>query len=61
VEQVGDNPTQMLILFNSGVYQEISLNAWLGANPPSLLTDNFGIPRSTVDQFSKKSRGILRG
>jgi oxalate decarboxylase len=61
VEQVGDQDTQMLILFNSGVYQEISLSAWLGANPSLLLEDNFGLTKSVVDQLPKKSKGIVRG
>ena len=61
VEQVGDQDTQMLILFNSGVYQEISLSAWLGANPDYLLEDNFSLTKSVVDQLPKKSKGIVRG
>jgi oxalate decarboxylase len=60
VEQVGESATQILILFNSGVYQEISLAAWLGANPAYMLEDNFGAPRSVVDQLPKRSKGILR-
>jgi len=59
VEQLGDSPTRLLILFNSPVYQEISLSAWLGANPSLLLEDNFGPPQSVVEQLPKRSRGIL--
>src|SRR5580698_4488661 len=29
LEQTGDEPTRILILFNSGIYEEISLSAWL--------------------------------
>jgi oxalate decarboxylase/phosphoglucose isomerase-like protein (cupin superfamily) len=47
-----------LILFNSGVYEEISLSAWLGGNPGSLLTDNFGISKGQVDLLPRKSAGI---
>jgi oxalate decarboxylase len=59
VEQLGDSLTQLLILFNSPVYQEISLAAWLGANPALLLEDNFGLSSTVVGQLPKKSRGIL--
>ena len=59
VEQIGDEPTQILNLFNSGLFQEISLTAWLGANPASLLEDNFGASRSVVDQLPVKSKGIV--
>ena len=41
IESVGPEPVEVLILFNSGVYQEISLASWLGANPAQLLEDNF--------------------
>jgi oxalate decarboxylase len=61
VEQVGGDETRILVLFNSGVYQEISLSAWLGANPAGLLEDNFSMPRSLVDQLPKKSGGIVKG
>jgi oxalate decarboxylase len=59
IEQVGDEPTQILILFNSGLYQEISLTNWLGGNPNSLLTSNFGISRDMLDRLPKKEVGIL--
>jgi oxalate decarboxylase len=58
IEQIGDEPTEVLILFNSGEYQEISLANWLGGNPVSLLRDNFGIPESMVNQLPKRETGI---
>jgi oxalate decarboxylase len=60
VEQLGEQPTQILILFNSGVYEEISLAAWLGANPAHMLEDNFGVPRSVVERLPRKSHGIVK-
>ena len=33
IENVGDEPLRVLIGFNSGDYQEISLSPWLAANP----------------------------
>jgi oxalate decarboxylase len=59
IEQVGDEPTQVLILFNSGVYQEIPLSAWLGANPTYLLEDNFRATRGVVDRLPVSARGIV--
>jgi oxalate decarboxylase/phosphoglucose isomerase-like protein (cupin superfamily) len=49
-----------LILFNSGVYQEISLSSWLGANPAHLLADNFSAPESLISKLPLKSRGIQK-
>jgi oxalate decarboxylase len=59
IEQIGDEPTEILILFNSGVYEEISLANWLGGNPVSLLETNFQVPRSIVDKLPKRETGIF--
>jgi len=59
IEQIGDEPTEILILFNSGEYQEISLANWLGGNPVSVLQDNFGISKTLVDQLPRKETGIF--
>jgi len=59
IEQIGDEPTEVLILFNSGEFQEISLANWLGGNPTSILLDNFGVPKSLVDQLPKRETGII--
>ena len=56
---VGDQPTELLILFNSPEYQEIGLATWLGGNPSSLLAANFEIPQDAIDKLPKKERGIL--
>jgi oxalate decarboxylase len=60
IEQIGDEPTEIIILFNSGVYEEISLANWLGGNPTSLLETNFGIPKSVVDRLPKRETGIFK-
>ena len=60
VEQIGDEPTEILILFNSGEYQEISLANWLGGNPVSLVRDNFTIPESMVEKLPRREAGILK-
>ena len=59
IEHIGEDPTEIIILFNSGVYEEISLANWLGGNPVSLLETNFGVPKSLIDQMPRRERGIL--
>jgi oxalate decarboxylase len=59
IEQIGDEPTELLVLFNSGEYQEISLANWLGGNPDSILQVNFGISKEIADRMPKKARGII--
>jgi oxalate decarboxylase len=41
VEQLGDKPTKVFILFNSPVYQEINISRWLAANPAQMPGHNF--------------------
>ena len=55
IEQVGDEPTRVLILFNSPVYEEINISTWLAANPASIITDNFGISKELADKLPKES------
>lgn len=59
MEQLGDEATRILILFNSPVYEEISLAGWLAANPPALIADNFGFSAEQVARLPKGSQGIL--
>jgi oxalate decarboxylase len=59
IEQIGDEPTEIIILFNSGVYEAISLANWLGGNPVSLLETNLGISKDLIDQLPKRETGIL--
>ena len=59
IEQVGDEPTHVLILLNSGVYQEISISGWLASNSPSMLADNFKLSSDQVARLPKTPAGIL--
>ncbi len=59
VEQIGDDPTEIVILFNSPFYQEISISDWLASNPASIIEANFGLSRELVDKLPKGALGIL--
>jgi oxalate decarboxylase len=61
VEQVGSEPTRILVLFNHPVYEEISISTWLSANPPSMIADNFGFSKDQVAQLPKSPFGIVKG
>ena len=54
VENVGDEPLRVLIGFNSGDYQEISLSTWLAANPDSVLADNFKVADAVVAKLPRQ-------
>jgi oxalate decarboxylase len=51
IENIGDTDCRILIAFDSGDYQEISLSTWLASNPPRLLADTFKIPDALAEKF----------
>ena len=60
VEQVGGEPTKFFALFNSPVFEEISISKWIAGNPPMLVADNFGLSSDDVARLPRKTLGILR-
>ena len=48
VENTGAEPCRILIAFDNGNYQEISLSTWLASNPVSLVADNFKVSEEIV-------------
>jgi oxalate decarboxylase len=58
IEQVGDEPTRILITFPAAEYQEISVSTWLSNNPAQLLEDNFGISAEDVARMPKSKMAI---
>jgi oxalate decarboxylase len=59
IEQIGDEPTKVLIVLNAGIYQQISISSWLAANPSSMIADNFGWSKEQVEKLPKGALGIL--
>ncbi|MGO9568064.1 MAG: cupin domain-containing protein, partial [Desulfomonilaceae bacterium] len=45
IENVGGGPAELLLVFNSGEYQEISLSTVLASQPAYLLETNFHLPK----------------
>lgn len=58
IEQVGSEPTRILITFPAAEYQEISLSTWLANNPAQLIEDNFGIAAEEVARMPKSKLAI---
>ncbi len=54
IENTGDEPLRVLIGFNSGDYQEISLSTWLAGNPDAVLADNFKVADALVARLPKQ-------
>jgi oxalate decarboxylase len=58
IEQIGDEPTRILITFPAVEYQEISLSTWLANNPSQLIEDNFGIRAEELTGMPKSKEAI---
>jgi oxalate decarboxylase len=54
LENVGNKPCRVLIGFNTGVYEDIDLSAWMAGNPLDVLATNFGRPASLFEKFPKR-------
>jgi oxalate decarboxylase len=54
IENVGENRCRVLIGFNTGVYEDIDLSAWMAGNPLDVLATNFGKPASLFEKFPKR-------
>jgi oxalate decarboxylase len=60
IKNNGDGPFEVIIVFSSPHYQQISLSQWLGANPAQLLADNFGLPEDVVKTLPTDLIGIVK-
>jgi oxalate decarboxylase len=53
IENAGDDVMEVLLVLNSGVYQSISITAWMAANTPELLGTNFKVDPAVFAAFPK--------
>ncbi len=54
IENVGNEPSRVLIGFNTGVYETIDLSQWMAGNPTDVLATNFGKPPAVFEKFPHK-------
>lgn len=54
IENIGTDELEIVLAFNSGIYESISVTAWIAANPDLLLSTNFGVPAATFASFPKR-------
>jgi len=54
IENIGSKPSQILIAFNTGIYESIDLSSWIAGNPVDVLATNFNKPESLICRFPCK-------
>lgn len=57
IENIGPDPVQAVVAFNSGEYEEITLTEWMASNPPQLLATNFSQPEALFVQLARRAGG----
>jgi len=53
IENTGQDFLEVLLVLNSGVYQSISITAWMAANTPELLATNFRVEPQLFADFPR--------
>ncbi len=61
LENVGQDPARILIVFNAGTYETVDLSQFLAGQPADVLAVNFGKPAATFDAFPKRDVFITGG
>lgn len=55
IRNTGTEDLEIVLTFDGGHYEEISLTDWIAASPPHLLANNFGVPADTFKNFPAHS------
>ncbi len=58
-ECVGDEPVQMLELFRSDHFEDVSANQWLGLTPAAVVAATLNLDQATIDAMRKDKPLIM--
>ena len=53
LENTGETDLVIVLAFNNGTYESVSITAWLASTPDGVLAANFGQPQSSFAAFPK--------
>lgn len=55
LENTGSGTCRVLLVFNSGTYEDIDLTGWIAATPVQLVATNLGLPVAVVEKLPKRA------
>ena len=61
VENTGDVPVIYLEVLKNSIYNDISVNQWLGLTPPQIVEDHLKLPESVIANLPKTKPYIVPG
>ncbi len=61
LENVGEGTAELILVFNSGDYQELSISTVIAAQPSYLLESNLYLPEAVIKKLPRKQEFITSG
>ncbi len=53
MQNIGTEDCEIVLTFDNGQYEEISISNWLATSPAHLLANNFGVDEAVFADFPK--------
>ncbi|MEW6143613.1 MAG: cupin domain-containing protein [Thermodesulfobacteriota bacterium] len=61
LENVGDEEAEILLVFDNGAYQEISISEWIADTPPEVVSAVFGVSGKVIGELPREEVFISAG
>ncbi len=60
IENTGSAPVRVINVFNSPVYEDVSLNQWMALTPPDLVRGHLNLDDTTMKALRQEYRPVVR-
>src|SRR5271166_322728 len=60
IENTGSTPVRVINVFNSPVYEDVSLNQWMALTPPDLVKGHLNLDESAMRALRRDYRPVVR-
>ena len=60
IENTGSTPVRVINVFNSPVYEDISLNQWMALTPPDLVKGHLNLDDTAMRALGRDYRPVVR-
>jgi oxalate decarboxylase/phosphoglucose isomerase-like protein (cupin superfamily) len=60
VENVGSTPLRYIEVFNTAVYEDVSLQQWLAVTPAAVVQAHVGWDMKTIDHLNKTKQTVVK-
>ena len=60
IENIGSTPVRVINVFNSPVYEDVSLNQWMALTPPDLVRGHLNLDDTAMRALRRDYRPVVR-